>query len=316
MIDIIPSKQVKEYYEEIGFSFTDFEKATIIWNMPGYTRTACLSSLQELEAETEDAVTKQQIQERIRYEEAKWQTIRKNPEESYIYVVYDEEGIACGFFRDCDNAIEYAGKQQGSHTIEKQLVIEGKAAKDYNGTGVAGIVLNHSGEIMQIWSDEMPESEKSRVDELQKGRFELRFIKIPIPVFFQRGVPVRHLPSGEYGILETGIEEWKRFQRKIEEGLSVDYVDMSLRVMFLTEDGCWSHEHINPLLLEVGMPSAKSGDLKGRAMVTALEALSDYWSEGENGQDWIVLTKCREYAEICRERSIVESAERVEEICR
>ena len=336
MIPIVPSKQVRDYFEEIGFSFSDFEKATILWNMPGYKWRERLDLLQELADATGDATTKQQIQDRICYEEAMLQAIKENPEGTYLYVVSDEDGYACGFFQNYDTAIKYVRKLQESCTVEKQLLVTGEEIpqvrcgvrvnpnlfpdwkeeepEDYSGYAVAAVDFDQTGEISRIWSEEMPETEKDKVDEFRRERFESHFVKMPVPDYFQKGIPVRYLPTGEYGILAMGAEEWNSFLEEVERGLYVDYVDVSLPVVFLTKEGCWSHEHINPLLLEVGMPSAKVSDRKGFAMECALEALSDYWSEGADGQEEIVLRKCREYAEICREKSVVEEAKRIEEI--
>ena len=46
----------------------------------------------------------------------------------------------------------------------------------------------------------------------------------------------------------------------------------------LTESGIWSHEHINPLYLEVEFPTYIEDDSKRQALRYATEALGDYLS--------------------------------------
>ena len=35
MFELIPSQYMRECYRELNFTFTDFQKATLIWNSPG-----------------------------------------------------------------------------------------------------------------------------------------------------------------------------------------------------------------------------------------------------------------------------------------
>lgn len=69
MFEIVPSQVMRQFYDEIGFEFTDFQKATLIWNAPGKNRQEILDALKELADETKDSVTRQQILERLAYEE-------------------------------------------------------------------------------------------------------------------------------------------------------------------------------------------------------------------------------------------------------
>ncbi|NMA85001.1 MAG: hypothetical protein GX962_14190 [Epulopiscium sp.] len=68
MIDFIPPDQMKKYFEEIRFGFSDFEKATLIWNVNNCKWRERIDSLQELATQTDNRTTKEQIAERIQYE--------------------------------------------------------------------------------------------------------------------------------------------------------------------------------------------------------------------------------------------------------
>lgn len=77
----------------------------------------------------------------------------------------------------------------------------------------------------------------------------------------------------------------------------------------LTESGIWSHEHINPLYLEVEFPTYIEDDPKRQALRYATETLGDYLSHKSNGKEFcpdLVLKYARKYAEVCREKSLSE----------
>ncbi len=64
MQELIPSEYMRNYIEKRGKHFTDFEKATIIYNKPEpYERR--IQMLRELAENTGDMVLKQQIKERL-----------------------------------------------------------------------------------------------------------------------------------------------------------------------------------------------------------------------------------------------------------
>lgn len=68
MFEIVPSQWMKKCFEEIGFAFTDFQKATLIWNASGRLRQEILDALEELSEETKDETLRRQINERLNYE--------------------------------------------------------------------------------------------------------------------------------------------------------------------------------------------------------------------------------------------------------
>lgn len=68
MFELVQSQWMREYFEEIGFAFTDFQKATLIWNAPGRLRQEILDALEELSEKTRDKTLRRQINERLNYE--------------------------------------------------------------------------------------------------------------------------------------------------------------------------------------------------------------------------------------------------------
>lgn len=65
MLELIPSKYMREYFEEIGWEFTDFEKATLIWNAPSTNLFLKMKKLEQLVQETNDARLREQIFQRL-----------------------------------------------------------------------------------------------------------------------------------------------------------------------------------------------------------------------------------------------------------
>lgn len=82
----------------------------------------------------------------------------------------------------------------------------------YDGTAVASVTLNMSGEIERFSSYELPEEEKI-VDSYQVERFEYHFIKMPCPL--QAGTPVKDIRNGSYYVLVEGEADWDRYLERI-----------------------------------------------------------------------------------------------------
>lgn len=204
MIDYINSAVLQKYYKEIGFSFTDRQKATLIWAARQYKWRDILDSLRELAGKTTDIDLKKQIEERLDYEELKLARMRKNQENRFVYVVFDENYYARGFFRRFDAAYEYATQRRGIHDIEKQQIVEYYApvfttsleharakrydpAKleevyqadcDYFGGPVARCRVDEEGELWFPASVEVDGPQWLVEDE---GRFENEYVEIPYP---------------------------------------------------------------------------------------------------------------------------------------
>ena len=331
MFELVQSQWMKEYFEEIDFAFTDFQKATLIWNAPGRLRQEILDPLEELSEKTRDKTLRRQINERLDYEKKAFEIFIHNQTGKYVYVVEDMEYESCGFFIDYDRALKYAKKYMRTYElkcrISKQLIVATDADEivrnpwrgnpnlgfeteeycAYDGTAVASVTLNMSGEIEWFTSYELPEEEKI-VDSYQVERFEYHFIKMPCPL--QAGTTVKDIRNGSYYVLAIKEADWNRYLNRIEEkNWYVDFSDIQMICYKLTESGIWSHEHINPLYLEVEFPTYIEDDPKRQALRYATEALGDYLSHKSNGKEFcldLVLKYARKYAEVCREKSLSE----------
>lgn len=125
-----------------------------------------------------------------------------------------------------------------------------------------------------------------------------------------RFIYIRRPEDGSYYILAEGEADWNRYLNRIEEkNWYVDFSDIQTICYKLTESGIWSHEHINPLYLEVEFPTYIEDNPKRQALRYAMEALGDYLSHKSNGKEFcpdLVLKYARKYVEVCREKSLSE----------
>lgn len=329
MFELVPSQFMRQFYKEAGFEFTDFQKATLIWNAPEKTRQERLDALKELADMTADAITEKQILERIQFEERVVAAFINNSSAKYVYVVEDrEDGCSCGFFADYNRAMLYALKYAKEYEtecfIQKQLIVKTPADEivrnplrgnpnmdiefdeysKYSGHAVAEVTFNENGEIRTLWSYELSKAEEAIVDEYRTDRFESAFMKIPFHL--QIGTLVQNVVSGKYGILAQGKEEWDKYLQRIEkQNLYVDFSDVQVIVYELTESGCWSHEHVNPMYLDTEVPPCTPNDKKQKVFRKAAEALGDYLSHKSRGEQCcpdLVLKYAREYAKICHKK--------------
>lgn len=349
MFELVPSTDMRDFYKEIGFEFTDFQKATLIWNAPDKARQEILDALQELADETAETKVRQQILERITYEKKAFAIFLDNSDSKFVYVVEDrEDRCSCGFYQKYDMAVNYAVRYSKEYetkcSIKKQRIVMEEADEivrnsfrenpnmgggdfespeycAYSGDEVASAILNEKGEVVRFWSLELPEEEKT-VDEYRTDRFEFAFMKEPFAM--PPGTVVKNIVTGNYGVLAQGKEDWDAYMKRIEErNLYVDFSDIQVIVYELTEKGYWSHEHTNPMHIEADLPSAEAEDGKVQAFRRAAEALGNYFrtkSKGENLNPFeeSVLKYAREYAAVCKEEDrwgkIVEKAEKPEDI--
>lgn len=333
MFEIIDSNYTRNIYEEIGFKLTDFQQATLIWNKPNTTRQERLSTLTELAIKADDVVLRFQIGERIVYEEKVMKQFEYDSCGETLYVVFDsEDHYACGYFRKYETALTYAKnyiiKEKTRCVIEKHRIIDGdtiplvkssyrlnpnlsteKQEKlvENSGEATACLYLDEKANITNLWSNELDDNESDKVDEFRKDRFEYQFLALPY--IHHEGLPVRYIPTGEYGIIETTMDEWNCFLERVNNGLYVDFSDIAITVYFLTEKGYWSHQHCNPIYLEVEMPEMDIENEKQCAFCRAIDAMSDYMDGyKDEAQEKLVLRTSSEYGIICEKPTVAEQS--------
>lgn len=354
MFELIPSQYVRSLFENLGFKLTDFNKATIIWNMCGKTHDDKMLALKELAESTTDVVLRNQIFQRIEYEN-KMLEVTRNNDGKYVYVVLDEDDMYCGFFSEYEMAYRYGmdkakGNEEKPFRIDKQRIIteekdfivkspgrlnwnlfpESKKipTQKYDGDPAASVYYTPKGVLQRIWSNEMSKEDEDMVDPYSRERFESQFINIPFEG--RVGWQMRDIRDNSVGVLMQDTEGWRRYLSGIaEKNLYVDYFDVQVEVVFLTSQGLWSHEHVNPIYLELDRYGYENENEESKAKARAMEFFSEYWLRKAKDQHKLdnyekrVIESTREYRDICLEEQaqqekrkcgVADRAKKVEEL--
>lgn len=322
-MELIDSKYTREKYKELGIEFTDWQKATIIWNKP-MPHQKRLDALNKLAKETADVELKKQIAERVSYEEKQLVYIMQNCDNNYVYIVKDEKEVCdYGAFYIFDTALKQARKYAEENIEEMHIykiqVVKGtdipiirkrnrwnpnlfpekteieESFSDYLDGEVGRVSISKDGDIRCWWSNETTDEEEFVVESFDVNRFESRFLKLPY--VHKAGMIVKYTPTGELGVLATGKEDWDKFLGKIDNGLYADYFDKSHKVYTLCDEGYWSHVHICPFFLEEVELTPEVIESHTEEYWNAMKALSDYWAGNTSlEQEKLVINTAKSYA--------------------
>lgn len=309
-----------------GYSMSERSNATIIWNADKSWEEK-IAALKEISAFTSDDKLKNQIIQRVNFEEKMLGRFKENSDNRCIFVV-NEHRNNVGYFANFDMAKEYAVKLMEKNDtlcqILKQRIVftsedlmvhrtccysseYNKPMKEYtepyDGFEIASVKLTKNGGIMDIWSDEMSLEERAAVNEYDLERFEYQFVDVPFEG--ERGTIVKVTGSPDkyedYGVLLTDTAEWNMVRDMPHRK---DFTDIAVTVVYLTELGLWRHEHINPLYLDFDV-RPEAHDEKGKAYIDAMTALSEYFRFGNDqnvGQYFTrAIETAKKYRDICRE---------------
>ena len=271
MIELIKSKDVREYIEKTGFKFSDADLATIVYQS-GLPIPKIHEKLCEIHKRTQDTVLKQQIEERITYDELCLNKISAN-DGACFYKLIEWKGIeffylddSLGYFSSLELAMEYAKHLGTAFVIEKYQIIGlcgniivppdefnthlKTKEKKYKGESISSLTFNLDGKICSYWTCEVPQREIDKIENWGKTSFEHRFVFIPNP--FDRGDIVREIGTDRIGVVDTSKEEWNAFlQRVREENLNLSFCDMELSVGFFDENGKIDrYAPVHPMWLE------------------------------------------------------------------
>lgn len=292
MIELIPSKDVRESIEKTGRTFTDFEKATIIYNL-------CLPyekkrfKLMEFRNTTKDEKLGKQLDEYMKYQD-KCLELYAHKDTGYVYLVltprYEDIFGVSGCYTESDLAYLWGKKSKQPFMIEKyrpvglddfvpvstledgevsmlQTLERGQlvSGEKYHGDSVAALHFDEMGELLYVYSWEKDWENRevclsAERDDL--SRFEHAYVDIPNP--FDTGDRVRIIDEGKCGIVCTSQENWKLDNEWRKKQRSAGFGDIGIMVRFCEDDGSVEEESINPLFLERYVSSEKEQDKKSR----------------------------------------------------
>jgi len=243
--DLILFNDVRKYQLKKGHIFTDFEKATLIyqsaWSLP-----VKHNALRELLNRTKDVMLIQQIQERIAWDDECISRIQGMVGE-YIYhlTVWDSEDRQyqpAGYFGTFETTQKFAAGSGRKYVIS---VIEiGSVAEweEYCGdSAIASINFNEDNEITMYWNKTYIEI----CNTLGIKRFENAYVHIPHP--YVEGDIIKVIGTDKVGIVRfCGMQE----RKELERIQSTDYSDTYITIEVLYKGMLFAHEHASPLNLE------------------------------------------------------------------
>lgn len=312
MIKLIPSNQVQEYLDSIHFTFSDFEKATLIWNNNLASKEEKKMALKEIMDLTKDEVLKKQIYERLDYEQKVYADFMDNADDKYVYSIENSLGFArCKKAKD---AIEYCLKLSDAE-LEKVTIVKHEA-KDLFHIDEEDIVaradFNEKKELC-IYSKKY-DKDCRIVDDWK--RFEQHYVYIP--TCFQCGTILRNVRTNEYTVIEEDDDYIRAFiDRAKTRGWDLHFYEVTLKGCIL-RDGMWYFSFINITEQEVAtLPKERN------ALSSALEAMSDYvWhrKKVESGKlrahpDRMVVKATKEYAtSLGKQTDEIEGAATIEDL--
>ena len=289
-LDMIPSNTEREYLKNKGFALSDKMTATLIYHAVTDYHDR-MSRLEAYAGETTDKGLSEQIKARIQHENQIFERFVSN-DGQYIFLVRvdnseDIDYELKGIFKHFKEAEDYACErfEKNFFVIEKYDLVDGELPEhrsfghfnpnmlsdktkeykeyieEYDCDSIGAASYKH-GRMSSFWCMCSTIEEEDAVNEYDVNRFENLFIPWIHP--FEEGdiVYSTDYPS-VYGIVDTSQDSWKDFLERVKNGLYVDYIDASLTVQFLMEDGHFSHNHISPIYLEkVEMDTIKDSDMK------------------------------------------------------
>lgn len=118
MTEIPISDFMRTYCKEQHIFFSDFERATILWNS-SLMRKDRLAAIREIAETSSDEDLRKQIEERLFYEAEIERRFGQNSEGDYIFAVSfdDENDRHSGYFSALESAVAY-GKGHAKKPLE------------------------------------------------------------------------------------------------------------------------------------------------------------------------------------------------------
>ncbi len=319
IIELIPSRDLRQTLREEGRQFTDMETATIIHNLhlPLKQRR---DLLEQLAAETADERLRAQIAYSLDKEQRERDWFRE-ASEGYAFGVQVHDEAHQGddsvdvFFAEYETAHEYGCAQGFPFKMSKWKLFQELPKKKYWGSESerGSMTFNAQGELESSWLWE------TGADESLKGGqfapwpvgteeeswpnflfFEDRWVDLPN--LYELGDLVRVVggqakyiqPAYDWAIVEADHEPWEQFRHRVNGWLAeveagresadrvlADFTDMEVTVEFPCQDGTFTHHHISPLFLERVDSEAPEGSVEAK-----LQQMAQWMVRGECGIDW------------------------------
>lgn len=312
VIDMIPSRDLREALRESGREFTDMEKATIIHNLrltPERTREL----LEQLEEETDDESLRAQLRFRLAEDERLMKRFREDTDGFVFGVTLLDEDYREGddsvdaYFSNFSVAYEFGSAQQLFFEVSKWRVYDRIPEGDSFDceTCVGFLRFDEDGELVNAGLWDIDEGAQWAPD-IMRGEdwphflfFEDRWLDLPN--LYERGDVVRVLagqvshfkPAYDWAVVNVDASRWEEFRQRVNgwlvkvglgedgaKGVLVDFSDMQVFVEVPCKDGTFVHAHINPMFLERFTREVEGDEAE-------LQQMATWAAKGECGLDWM-----------------------------
>ena len=317
IIDLIPSKDMREALRESGRRFTDMEKATIIANLR-LAKQRERELLQALLAETDDDRLRQQLRYGLQAEQRLIDRFRDEAADHVFGVqVYDDEfpddDSIQAYFATFDVAHRFGIAQKLPFCIRKWEVRKSIPEESPlvfgnrdNIDGDCGMMkFDAEGELVMVGLWDASDDEVQRWPNILYGEWPLYLFYesrwIDLPDLYEQGDIVRVLksfdayinPAYDWAVVSTDRAEWEAQSQRIKAWLAeaeadggdaervlADYSDMQIMMETPCKDGTFRHDHVNPMFLERVTEDAKGEEAE-------LQQMASWAAKGECGLEWI-----------------------------
>ena len=245
ILELIPSKDVREHIKKTGRVFTDFEKAAIIYNLklPILERN---EHLQKIADTTEDTVLRAQILERI---ESDQDAIRRFQEDSNGFIYRLDPSVYATFFTDASLAYETGMQLRGDSFQIVKCPVAHESVSEVRSQDIATMKYQ-DGSLIELGEYDSYE------DCCDPSRFEHAYVDIPSP--FEAGDIVQAIRAYHgHGVVISPQEQREQTDADQQHKL---FSDTTIPVDFLNSYGMLSLKHLCPLFLERYEPDTDDAD--------------------------------------------------------
>lgn len=284
MFEMIPSKNYRRFMKSQVIEFSDWDKATLIYNHRIALYDEKLRALLEIQKNTSDEFLKKQIEERLSRDKMYYEKFKENDGNAFYRLFtwydgrYDEEGC----YLDFKVAYEDGLKEGNSFRINKELLECKKKAGDTNGVfgGVGFSPEGYRNDTFWLYS----ENEEDAIERANNQCFENRYVDMPL--MFRRKDIVHVIGTELYGIVDGPINDKDEllYRNCAKNG---DYSDWQVTVNLIYDGqkflSVFSHDHIAPADLEYA--EFENGDLRKGMLEYMVKTLYESSWLGGGGRD-------------------------------
>ncbi len=318
VIELIPSRDMRQALREEGRQFTDMEKASLIHNLP-LPPNRRRELLQDLAAETEDERLRAQLGYALEKEQRQMDWFR-DVSEGCVFGVqicgedYPNDSVEA-YFATFETAFKFGCGQDAPFKVCKWRVLPAIPPKrDFGSPGDCGFMkFDADGSLVFtcLWETGADESLKNNGqwapwpvgDENESWPnflfFEDRWVDLPN--LYELGDFVRVLDdrvgcdqrAHDWAMVEADPDGWESFRQRanvwladVEAGresadhVLADFSDMQVPVEVPCKDGTFVHYHINPMFLERWTKNLEDSD------DAELMQMAQWIARGECSLDW------------------------------